>query len=690
MKIIGIDLGTTNTYLYGSNTSPDSASGSEQEQPHALILPLISDDSGSIATVVLYEHGQPYLAGNIAESEFFANVDKQASRMLASQFKPEIAQGTPDAMRAMTDFLRLILAALPEGTLEANTGIYVGMPSLAREDFGINLGNCFTQAGWPRPVFVRESDAALVSCLQSGTLDLDDVERKCVILDFGGGTCDYTTVESMDVLQNGGDILYGGRLFDDMFYEVFCAHDEMFARMSPKSSFAWYVHWVECRAQKEKFSDYLRTCEAAGNRGFGSAAVVESRAIPEKSDPQCSGFSLHAAWYLPDGQRQETFVHDYDRDIFIRDAENYSASPQMLTILAEYAGRGGLSAQARDLLAGRRIGLISWLRSILDRIDRRGDVAKIVLTGGSSRWPFVKEIAIQMFPGAECVHSRRSFEDIAFGLALFPLLLASRDRVRKLLDEKIAEFTLKATNTARDLMRKQSGSLVRLCSDRIVSHDVMPALEAAQKSKMTVEELEKSFTDNIKNDSALLEIAREKSNTLREEIQDNLNFAFRNWLRENGVLLVPRFVFPAQAIGQEFFNTVSVKISRLDSLNLMKFTLTTILPLLVGGTTAVTIAHSLEPVSTVAGGGLAFGVTWLLARTAPKLLEKRKLPSFLLTESNRKKIADKNREFIEKSLSSALAEVEANMEVEIERRLRNVMTSMLGRLTVLNQVKTFY
>ena len=182
MKIIGIDLGTTNTYLYGVEKG-DAA-------PAPVTLPRISDENGCIATVVLYQDDKPCLIGNIAESEYHTNRARLASRTLRSQFKPEIAHGGSEAMRWMTDFLHELRAALPDGVLEPDTRVYVGTPSRTREDFGLNLAQCFVRAGWPRPTFVRESDAAMISCLQSGAIDIDDIENEVLILDFGGGTCD--------------------------------------------------------------------------------------------------------------------------------------------------------------------------------------------------------------------------------------------------------------------------------------------------------------------------------------------------------------------------------------------------------------------------------------------------------------------------------------------------------------------
>lgn len=658
MKIIGMDLGTSNTYIYMANEDVNPAS-----LPEPLVIPKISDDNGSIATVVMYEDEKPFLAGNIAESEFYSNLEARPKRRLASQFKPEISQRQAGAMAAMTDFLKLIRAALPEGTLESDVRLYVGMPSLSREDFSINMGDCFKAAGWPAPLFVRESDAALVSCLQSGVLDINDIENRCLILDFGGGTFDFTCVESTETLQNGGDLLYGGRLFDDLIYQVFCREDKDFSKGVPHSPYAWYVHWIECKNQKEDFSN------AVGGR--------------EEEKP----VSLHAPWFDQAGMRHDSFVRDYTREKFIGDAENYSATPEMLEVLSEYMSRGGLGQEARDLLEKRKIGLIFWLRTILEKVSGRRSVSKVILTGGSSRWFFVRDVAAELFPAAQCLHSVRGFEDIAFGLALFPILAQSHAKVQRLLQDRLELFTIRAVKKAQAIVEKNSDSIVNLCANRIVEYDVMPVLEEAHSKSMTASELESQFSENIKNDAELMDIVKRKSENLRTEIQKELNFEFRQWLRENGILLVPAFTFPGQAIGQDFFKNVSVKITRLDSLNLMQFTLTTVIPVLAATATAGAIAHTGEPVSAILGGGAAYGATWLLARAAPSFIENRKLPAFFLNDSNRKKIIENNRGYIEKSLSQALSEVRASMSEDIESRIKSSLTAMLGKITVLNQVR---
>ena len=328
MKIIGIDLGTTNTYLYGVEKG-DAA-------PAPVTLPRISDENGCIATVVLYQDDKPCLIGNIAESEYHTNRARLASRTLRSQFKPEIAHGGSEAMRWMTDFLHELRAALPDGVLEPDTRVYVGTPSRTREDFGLNLAQCFVRAGWPRPTFVRESDAAMISCLQSGAIDIDDIENEVLILDFGGGTCDFTLLESMDVLQNDGDPLFGGRLFDDLLFQVFCRDNALFREELPGSGCEYYIHWIQCKAEKERFSD--------------AAARDENCKV-----------SLHASWRDAHGIRKDAYIHDYTREAFIRDAENYTATDGLLAMLGRYADRGGLSPQAQDMLRGKQSRLRGYV-----------------------------------------------------------------------------------------------------------------------------------------------------------------------------------------------------------------------------------------------------------------------------------------------------------------------------------------
>ena len=654
MKIIGIDLGTTNTYLYGV--------GKGDAAPAPVTLPRISDENGCIATVVLYQDDKPCLIGNIAESEYHTNRARLASRTLRSQFKPEIAHGGSEAMRWMTDFLHELRAALPDGVLEPDTRVYVGTPSRTREDFGLNLAQCFVRAGWPRPIFVRESDAAMISCLQSGAIDIDDIENEVLILDFGGGTCDFTLLESMDVLQNDGDPLFGGRLFDDLLFQVFCRDNALFREELPGSGCEYYIHWIQCKAEKERFSD--------------AAARDENCKV-----------SLHASWRDAHGVRKDAYIHDYTREAFIRDAENYTATDGLLAMLGQYADRGGLSQQAQDMLRGKQIGLLSWFRSILHSIRDHRQISKVILTGGSSRWFFVRDMVKEVFPAASCGMSGRTYEDIAYGLALYPVLSESHAAVRLLLEEKAGAFADEACALVQRIFAKHARLAVRLCTERIVDRDIMPVLEEAQKIRKTVEQMELSFADNIRNDAGLLAVIEEKSEALRAEIEYELRQRFRAWLRRNGVFLVPRVTFPARALSRDFFDAISVKVSRLAFLNIMDFMATAVLPGIAAYAVAGAIAHTGEAVSAVLGGSLAFAGTWGLGKVARVFCGSGNCPN----SSSRKRTAGrslkKTRPYIEGALGKAFAEVQDGLADETEPENRHALASMLARLTVLNQVR---
>ena len=75
MKTIGIDLGTSNTYIF----SWDSATWSGGGRPKPIILQDITDSGGSLATVILYEDGK-FNIGTDAE-EVYAKANESITRM---------------------------------------------------------------------------------------------------------------------------------------------------------------------------------------------------------------------------------------------------------------------------------------------------------------------------------------------------------------------------------------------------------------------------------------------------------------------------------------------------------------------------------------------------------------------------------------------------------------------------------
>lgn len=675
---IGIDLGTSNTWLHRA-TGPAS-------RPEPIILPGISGDDGGIATTVLYEDGQAILIGSIAVAEYFTNDALRVRRKLASQFKPELSDPDSPACGWMTDFLRLLLAALPGDLAGRLSGagasapadilqILVGIPSRTREDYKLNLANCFRKAGWPEPAFVRESDAALIACLESGVLGLEAVDARNLVLDFGGGTCDFTLLDKAEVMLAGGDPLFGGRLFDDLFFQLFCRTDREFASAVPGSRHEFFTHWIACRRVKEDFS----------------AAILAASRLGEADQPGQAVTDLHLAWLDKSGRRHDSFVHNYSLDDFVRDAEHYQASPGMLEQLAVYSGQGGISLLARDLLEGREIGLISWLGDLLEQAVRHGERPDtIVLTGGSSRWFFVRELAQRLFPGSHVVLSPGSCEDIGHGLALHPWLVMANRQARTVLEAKIPGFAAEMASLVRQTFDDFSGRAVELLARRIVERDVMPVLEQARDGGKTIEQLEKAFADAIAADSGLTGLLADRIEEMRKNLDARLSDCYARWLRQNGVRLAPVFSTPASDLGSDLLAALRVRIADPGLINIMDFMLKAVLPALLAYTVAGAIAHFGALASAMVGGGAAFAGAWGLGRVAGNVLRKCKLPGFLLNQRSRNRIAEKNRQYIQKALAECFASVQTGIAAGLEPALRQSLASLVARLGVLNQVSVLH
>ena len=655
MKILGIDLGTSNTYIYGAHKSSTA--------PQPVLLPRVSAPDGCVETAILYEDGSPLLIGHLAESEYYANPGMRTRRSLRCQFKPEIGEENAEAVGWMTDFLRMLREALPQDTLEPDSQLYVGIPARTRESFGIQLAHCFRDAGWPAPALIKESDAAMISCLQSGAIELDDLEHSLLILDFGGGTCDFTLAENSNILHSGGDRLLGGRLFDDLFFQLFCRQNPHLQQEVQADNCEYYVHWVLCKAEKERFSKILQ----------------------KDAD---SAVSLHLSWYDAAGTQKHAYLHELTRQQVVSAAESYVASESLLAMLSQYANRGSLGAVAGEMLQGRQVGLISWFKDVLYDIRRLKSVDKVILTGGSSGWFFASEAVRDVFGTDNIVMSPRTYEDIAFGLALYPMLLHTHLKIKNLLEKQSEDFCLRVADLAQGIFEKHTKMAAKTCAERIVVKDILSVLEAAQEDRKTVEEIEREISEKIQNDSGLLAIVQERTEAARKEIERELRLQFSRWLRENGVYLVPRLNFSARTLSTSFFDAVQVKVSRLTLLNTMDVMAVAVLPgiaaLAIGEKMLLTTA---EPVSAVIGGAAAFAGTWALGKFGKNFLRRQKLPKFLLNEKNREKITAKNREYIEEILGQAFQEIRQDLMEDARGKIRYSLKALLQRLTVLNHIR---
>ena len=104
---------------------------------------------------------------------------------------------------------------------------------------------------------LREPVGAVLPCLAAGALPPYLAARGVLTVDFGGGTCDLAVLRRADVVGRHGGMLYGGRLFDDLFYQLLLRRNPHLEAQLQREGNSYYVHWVACRRAKEEFSSSM-------------------------------------------------------------------------------------------------------------------------------------------------------------------------------------------------------------------------------------------------------------------------------------------------------------------------------------------------------------------------------------------------------------------------------------------------
>lgn len=516
MRTTAMDLGTSNTCI--SQWADGAVRVLRPEGWHNAAL------GGAIPTLLLYKNGVPFLIGAAAEHEFGEATAKQrAAYILRGQFKPDIAVQR-EACVWMEDFLRLLRARV-----DVQGELLVGIPCQAENHYQQTLRQCLHAAGWQGAHFLREPLGAVLHYVATGALAPSIAARGVLTVDFGGGTCDLAMLRRAEVAARYGDMLYGGRLFDDLFYQLLLEYNPGLVRTLESEGNVYYVHWVACRRAKEDFS----------------AAVAEDRSRPVTMRVRWSTFDGHTV------AERAAYIPELTWETFCLRAGAYVACPELRRALAEHAQRAETSPRAQGMLAGKRVDLIAWFDDILHsalwaarkEASHNIEPPLVLLTGGSSAWPFVQDSVRQILgPDTRLIIGDEPYADIAKGLAQYPVLTAHlregrnalreglptfmeerirRKAIHETLDAEITRLLTELGNFARAVIllpsfrhyRDEGGSLSALM-ERIVS----TTQEQDHRVRALLED-------------ALSRTARRVSEACRAEL--------KAWFREKGIPIVP-------------------------------------------------------------------------------------------------------------------------------------------------------
>jgi len=435
--VLGVDFGTCNSYFC---KCPD-----DLVQPSSIDFGTGTD---GLATAILYREGREPLVGHEALHEWGEATDQErGDYRLRTHFKPDIAV-SGEARTCARDFFAAVLAQWERRHVEikpAERQVLVGVPSEAMEAFRNALADLADEAGYGRIRMVDEPVAALLHHVQHRDLSPQQAHQGVLVVDFGGGTCDFAYMCRLEVRHSWGDMWLGGRLFDDMFFQWFLEQNADAPARLDAANAEYFVHWHECRETKEFFSRTM-----ARDR----TEVVRKRLGPYGllRDLTWEGFRDRAARYRP--------TPEFTRHL--REA----ACPVQALVTPD----GGV-----DLLGWFRDRLEEGLEANHIRPD---EVERVLLTGGSSQWPFVPDVLREVLhidpdDPQRILRSDRPYVAIGEGLAMLPAVQHEFEQTRRrlqaelpaLLEGEIDPLVEEAVDQALELVSEDVAT--ELFDDRI-------------------------------------------------------------------------------------------------------------------------------------------------------------------------------------------------------------------------------
>lgn len=669
--VLGVDFGATKTYLSkcpGDDPSPTSVD--------------FGDGRDGIPSAILYRKEKEPIIGQIALDEYGeATAWERASFRLVTNFKADLAR-SEEAHAAAADFLSTLLADARKQRLDVEPStrrVLFGIPSEADDAFRAALEATAERAGFGVPFLVDEPKGALLYHMKQRDISVDKALDGVLVADFGGGTCDFAFLEGGRVVRSWGDMLLGGRLFDDLFFQWLCdLNPGLDAELEAQGS-AYFVQSHLCREVKEFFSRSM-----ARDRGEPVSKVL-------------AGYGR---------------LTDITWEEFLRRGASYSPSRAFIEcskgILPELRGRAHSTAwnflahDATGPLQGQKIDLFGWFRTCLrsgleeGAIDRER-ISLVILAGGSSLWPFVGEILREEIPlREECslVRSDRPYAVIAQGISLLPALKKRFARTRQSLQDEFPHFLenrLGALTANRVAALEEK--MASLAVDIFFRKEIVPLLEEFRKQGGSLLLLRKRIDERTSSAEPLARehlarLAPRFLEGLREEIRELL----AEWFASHGVVLPKKdlsFVLPDELSEPMLRVRIPAADGMLDVVGTaVGGLLTAGAAMLCGGSSTALIAAG--PIGFAAGAILGASAGWILFRYGRARLretaERMELPPFIAAFM----IDEKRIEDLQNDLSDALAAHLERRFVPLKRELdERIRTLVRDEIRALNEINSF-
>lgn len=654
--VLSIDFGTTNSYYC--------------KCPADQIAP-VGVDFGTgrdgLPTAILYRGDREPLVGEAALHEFGeAAPQERKDYRLCTQFKPDIA-ASAEAADTAADFLRTVIAQAQRQHIAlepTEQHVIFGMPSESQGDFRTTLTEIARKAGYGQVRLLDEPKGALLYHLWRKDFSPEEAQKGILVVDFGGGTCDFAFLQSLRVTCSWGDMELGGRLFDDLFFQWFLEQNPSILAELQETGDAYYVHSYLCREVKEFFSlTMTRDRSEAVNKSVGRYGSLRGMDWP--------GFLQRAGAYVP--------------------------SPTLVTHLQSMGVRCRNVTQ-RD----EPIDLIDWFRRTLvqglsEGAVQGGQISRVVLAGGSSQWPFVADVIAEMLniDRSRLLRSDRPYAVIAQGLAILPALQKQFEKTRETLRADLPQF---CRTQVRPLVERVTTMYISEVATDVTSEvfdkSIRPVLEDFRKNGGSVNGLRETISANVKADEdRLKEIIEGRMKTLSLGLPGQLNELLAGWFGSYGLSVGDKPVGDGRAV------SVQRDMVGPDAPDLYGGIMETVGWFVVAMATSVgamvcggagTALLATGPVGLLAGALLSAVVAFLAVRygktKARDLADNWSAPAWVIKRVMTPARMAKAREEFKARLEETLRQETATLQEQMETRIREITESQIEGLSEITQL----
>ena len=655
-SILAIDFGTTNSYFCKCPADQISPVGVD-----------FGSGRDGIPTAILYRRDKNPLVGNPALHEYGESSNEQREQYrLCTQFKPDVTTSAEAAKNA-EDFLRTVVEQSQKQHIvlePARHEVIVGVPAEAEEAFRTKLKEIAKAAGYGDVKLLDEPKGALLSHLWHKDFSPDEALKGVLIVDFGGGTCDFAFLRSLDEIHSWGDMELGGRLFDDLFFQWLLDQNAGALRQIEDAGDTYYVHSYLCREVKEFFSlTMARDRDESVNKSVGRYGSVKGMSWNE----------------------------------FLDRAKSYKPSPAFAGYLR------GIGVDSDRLLRPTEpLDLIEWFRKSLaqglgDKKIDTGDISRVILAGGSSQWPFVYDVVSEMLglDPSKLMRSDRPYAVISEGLAILSPLKRQFEKTRSELREDLPEF---CRTKVRPLVQKTTEAYVAdVATDitlELFDKKIQPVLHQYRKSGGSLATLKKSVSSTAKAfEPELKKIVEDRMQTLRLGLPEQVRDLLTTWIESHGLSIGDAQIEQGRqiSIGSDAIGSGAPDLygGIMDTVGWFVVGIAaSIGAMLCGGTgTAILVSG---PIGLIGGAILALVVAYLTVRhgkeKAAKLAENWEAPAWIIKRALTQSKIHKAREAFRSQLEEKLRQETKPLQDEFESRIRKITERQIEGLSEITQL----